>query len=71
MAACPQCGADTRVEEAAEPLVALENTYLEPFGLRALGTVRGDRSLIERALARFEELRLTWHAEQTRALLAA
>jgi hypothetical protein len=44
---------------------------MEPFALRALGRVRGDRSLIEQALARFEEMRLDWHADQTRAALTA
>jgi hypothetical protein len=29
-------------------------TYLEPFALRALGLVREDASLIERAAARFK-----------------
>ena len=43
----------------------------EPFAQRALGQARGDRSLIEQALARFEELGLGWHAEQTRGLLTA
>jgi hypothetical protein len=32
---------------------------------------RGDRSLIEQALARYEDMRLAWHAEQTRQLLTA
>ena len=58
-----------RVEEHAGELATLSGTYLEPFGLRALGQVRGDRSLIERALARFEEMSLEWYAEETRALL--
>ena len=43
----------------------------EPFAQQALGQARGDRSLIEQALARFEELGLGWHAEQTRGLLTA
>lgn len=43
-------------------------TYLEPFYLRALGVVREDVDLIERAVDRFERLGLAWHAEQTRAL---
>jgi hypothetical protein len=60
-----------RVEEEAEPLLELKRTYIEPFALRALGQVRGDRSLLEQALARFEELSLDWHGEQTRRLLTA
>jgi hypothetical protein len=45
------------------------NTYLEPFGLRALGIVREDQALIERAAATFAALGLAWHAETTRALV--
>ncbi|HCO02087.1 MAG TPA: hypothetical protein DIT48_01745, partial [Actinobacteria bacterium] len=43
-------------------------TYLEPFALRALGQVRGDQSLIDQAVARFEAMGLAWHATQTRAM---
>jgi DNA-binding SARP family transcriptional activator len=43
-------------------------TYLEPFLLRALGIVRGDPDLVERALAAFDALGLGWHAAETRAL---
>jgi class 3 adenylate cyclase/tetratricopeptide (TPR) repeat protein len=59
------------VEEEAEPLLELRRTYVEPFALRALGQVRGDRALIEQALAAFDAMRLAWHAEQTRVLLTA
>ena len=52
-------------------MLGLGHTYVEPFALRALGQVRGDASLIEQALARFEEMGLEWHAEQTRDLLTA
>jgi Arc/MetJ family transcription regulator len=45
------------------------NTFLEPFALRALGVVREDASLVERAADRFESLGLDWHAARTRALL--
>ena len=45
------------------------NTYLEPFALRALGIVREDQALIERAAATFGALGLAWHAATTRALL--
>ena len=41
-------------------------TYLEPFALRALGIVREDASLLERAAERFEALGLDWHAARTR-----
>jgi class 3 adenylate cyclase len=46
-------------------------TYLEPFALRALGRVRGDPALTERAAERFETMGLAWHAEMTRALTPA
>jgi class 3 adenylate cyclase len=59
-----------RVEEEAPPHVRA-GTYLEPFALRALGRVRGDRALVERAATRYEELGAPWHAAQTRRLLAA
>jgi len=62
-------GTREQVEDEAAPLAELSNTYLEPFALRALGQVRGDKDLIGRALERFEAMRLGWHAEQTRALL--
>jgi hypothetical protein len=57
------------VEEVATPYLDGRNRYLEPFALRALGRVRGDRELIRRSLASFEALRLDWHADETRALL--
>ena len=57
-----------RVEREANSVLQ-PNTYLEPFGLRALGIVREDRALIERAAATFAELGLAWHAETTRALV--
>jgi hypothetical protein len=44
-------------------------SYVEPFALRALGRMRGDRDLLKRALARFEALGLEWHAAQTRTLV--
>ncbi len=62
-------GEHEQAEEEAERLAAFPGTYLEPFGLRALGRIRSDRSLLERALAQFQTLRLDWHAEETRALL--
>ncbi|HXV56438.1 MAG TPA: BTAD domain-containing putative transcriptional regulator [Gaiellaceae bacterium] len=44
-------------------------TYLEPFGLRALGVVREDEDLLRRAKAAFDRLGLAWHASRTAALL--
>ena len=61
-------GERERVETEADRLLQ-PNTYLEPFALRALGVVREDASLIERAAGRFETLGLGWHAARTRALL--
>jgi class 3 adenylate cyclase/tetratricopeptide (TPR) repeat protein len=57
-----------RVELEAARLMQ-SGTYLEPFALRALGIVREDPSLIERAADRFAHLGLDWHAARTRALL--
>ena len=59
-----------RVETEARPLLQA-GTYFEPFALRALGVVREDAELLERAAARFEAMGLRWHERQTRALLAA
>ena len=61
-------GERARVEAEASRLLQA-NTYLEPFALRALGLVREDANLIERAAGRFEALGLDWHAARTRALL--
>ena len=43
--------------------------YLEPFLLRALGLVRDDAGLIERAAGEFDAAGLAWYAAQTSALL--
>ena len=51
-----------RVESEAEPL-ARAGTYLEPFALRALGTVRDDPGLRERAAAAFAAMGLRGHCE--------
>ena len=59
-----------RAEEEAESLL-VPGSYLEAFALRALGQARRQPDLIRRALARFEEMKLDWHAEQTRSLLAS
>jgi class 3 adenylate cyclase len=52
-------------EEVATPLLQ-PGTYLEPFALRTLATVRRDRTLTDRAVARFEAMGLAWHAAKTR-----
>jgi hypothetical protein len=56
--------------ERDAPALLQTGTYLEPFVLRALASVRDDEALREQAIARFQEMGLTWHAEQTRKLVA-
>jgi hypothetical protein len=56
------------VERVATPFLQ-GPAYLQPFALRALGIVREDAALIEKAVGRFEALELDWYAVQTRALL--
>jgi class 3 adenylate cyclase len=60
-------GERARVEAVASGLLE-PDTYLEPFALRALGQVRDDASLIERAADRFGASGLRWHAARTREL---
>lgn len=55
--------------EAEAPKWLQQGTFAEPFALRALGTARSDRALIQQALERFQVMELSWHAEQTRRLL--
>jgi class 3 adenylate cyclase len=55
--------------EAEAPKWLQPGTFAEPFALRALGAARGDRELLGQALARFEAMDLTRHADQTRHLL--
>jgi DNA-binding SARP family transcriptional activator len=57
-------GHAVHVEREAAPLTA-PGTFLEPFALRALGVVRRDKELRNRAAARFHELGLDWHARNT------
>ena len=57
-----------RVEEEATPLLR-PGTYLEPFALRALGVVRADWNLVERAAVQLESMGLPWHAAQTRQVI--
>ena len=61
-------GERARVENETQRLLE-PDAYLEPFALRALGIVREDASLIERAAGRFKAFGLSWHAARTRALL--
>jgi class 3 adenylate cyclase len=57
--------------ERDAPAFLRPGIYLEPFAMRALGLVRDDEALIAKAVDRFEAVGLTWHAEQSRKLLAA
>ena len=68
--ALAEMGDSDRIEHEA-PRIAQAGTYLEPFALRALGRVRQDEQLIERAAELFEGMELDWHAGQTRALLSS
>jgi len=54
--------------EAEAPKWLHQGTFAEPFALRALGIARSDQALIQQALKRFEEMELSWHAEETRRL---
>ncbi|MCY7399850.1 MAG: AAA family ATPase [Nocardioides sp.] len=53
--------------EAIAPAMLLPGTYFEPFALRALGRVRADHALLDRAASLFEEMGLEWYAAETRA----
>ena len=55
--------------EAEAPKWLQPGTFSEAFALRALGIARDERALLRQALARFEGMGLSWHAEQTRRLL--
>ena len=57
-----RAGAEDAAGRALQP-----GTYVEPFALRALGVVREDAALVERAAERFDALGLAWHATRTRA----
>jgi class 3 adenylate cyclase len=52
------------VEKEAPPFLK-PGTYLEPFVLRALGSARRDDGLIARAVERFDQMGLHWHAGET------
>ena len=59
----------SEIEEIA-PNLLRPQTYLEPFALRSLGFARADDALIQQAVDQFEEMRLVWHAAQTKKLLS-
>jgi len=54
-----------RIEVNAPEQIERE-PYVRPFALRALGLVREDGALIERAAQAFDEIGLAWHAQRTR-----
>ena len=58
-----------RKQLEAETKSARMSSYLEPFGMRALGIVREDEKLLAEAAARFEGIELDWHAAETRRLV--
>jgi hypothetical protein len=58
---------DRRGVEAEAPRALEVGGYVEPFAVRALGCVREEPGLLDRAAARFEELGLGWRAAETRA----
>jgi hypothetical protein len=51
--------------EREAPALAVPGTCIEPFALRAMGIVRDDATLVERANRRFAELGQDWYAHQT------
>ena len=58
----------TQDVEREAPRLLQPGTYVEPFALRALGIARGEQTLIQQAINRFDRLDLPWHATQTRAM---
>jgi class 3 adenylate cyclase len=62
-------GETERIEEEAAPFLEQES-YAQPFALRALGVSRGDASLLSEAESRFEAMGLGWRAVETRSLAA-
>jgi hypothetical protein len=60
-----------RLEELEAWAPVEPGSYLEPFLLRARGTARGDQTLVQQAIDRFECLGLHWHAAQTRVLVVS
>jgi DNA-binding SARP family transcriptional activator len=63
-------GAREQVESEALGWVDV-SSYTQPFALRALGVVRGDTTLVDRAAARFDEIGLAWRADETRGLASS
>jgi DNA-binding SARP family transcriptional activator len=53
--------------EREAPHLLRAGGFGEPFALRALGRARGDRSLVDQAVARFATMGLDWYAHDTLA----
>ncbi len=62
-------GEHGRIETEA-PQWVKDETYTEPFALRALGVARSDGRLLDRATALFDAMGMEWHAQATRKLAA-
>ena len=60
-------GEHGRIESEA-PQRVKDETYTEPFALRALGVARTDRQLLDRATSPFDAMEMAWHADVTRKL---
>jgi class 3 adenylate cyclase/tetratricopeptide (TPR) repeat protein len=52
--------------EAEAPRALDVGGYVEPFAMRALGTVREDSALLNQAVTLFDDLGLSWRAAETR-----
>jgi len=62
---------DSRGVEEEAPALLRPGTYVEPFALRALGLIRRDPELVERAVSRFQRMGLRSHADETAQLLTS
>lgn len=60
-------GDRTRIEQDAGAWIR-PGSYAAPFAMRALGWARQDSALLDKAVERFREMRLAWHAEKTERL---
>ncbi len=56
--------------EAEAPALLIPRSYIEAFALRALGWARDDSEMILRAISRFEQMGMTWHADETKRSMA-
>jgi len=61
---------DARGVEEEAGILLRPSTYLEPFALRALGSVRRDRELLAQAVSSFQRMHLASFAEETAKFIA-